>query len=312
MYNVIIIGAGNIGAFFDNPSSKKILTHAHAFYAHKGFQLLGFVNTSSNKAQKAAGLWGGSAFSTINEVMKNQKVDVVSVAVPDAVHYSVLKQLASFPIKLIFAEKPLTTSLKDAQEIIDLYKKNKIALTVNYTRRFVPEFRRLKEMIALKQFGEYVTGIGYYGKGLLHNGSHLIDLLRMLIGEVEILQRLGTIKDFLDHDPSVSAQLTVNKKKNFYLLAIDSRFYSLFELDIFFEKKRLRILNSGLDIELCDIQENQMFKGYKTLVKTESIQTSLYQALHFAVQNIYEHLTQNKPLLCTGLEAYKAMQVCLE
>ena len=30
-YNVVIIGSGNIGAFYDEPGSEQILTHAHAF-----------------------------------------------------------------------------------------------------------------------------------------------------------------------------------------------------------------------------------------------------------------------------------------
>ncbi len=311
MYKVLIIGAGNIGAFFDNPSSKNILTHAHAFLNHKGFKLIGFVNTSHQKAQKAAMIWGGKAFTTIEQAMISEKIDVASVAVPDVNHYQVLKQLSQFPVKLIFAEKPFTTNLNDALEIIGLCRSKNISLAVNYTRRFVPEFRELKKMIAEKKFGEFVTGTGYYGKGLLHNGSHLIDLLRMLLGKVEIIQKFDSFLDDTVEDPSISAKLTINKVRNFYMLAVNSNFYSIFELDLFFEKKRVRIINSGLEIEISDIQKSQTFNNYKTLTKTNLIHTSLYNALCFAVQNINDHLTNQKKLLCTGSDAFKTMKICL-
>ena len=52
--NVVIIGAGKIGAFFDSPDSSNILTHAHAFTANRNFRLLGFVDKDLNQAGRAA------------------------------------------------------------------------------------------------------------------------------------------------------------------------------------------------------------------------------------------------------------------
>ena len=43
-FNVLIIGAGNIGALYDTPDMDKVLTHAHAFSIINGFKLLGFVD----------------------------------------------------------------------------------------------------------------------------------------------------------------------------------------------------------------------------------------------------------------------------
>lgn len=60
-YNVLIIGAGNIGAFFDMPYSKNVLTHAHAFSKVEGFNLLGFVDVDNKKAIEAANIWNAKA-----------------------------------------------------------------------------------------------------------------------------------------------------------------------------------------------------------------------------------------------------------
>ena len=53
-YNVLIVGAGDIGSGFDNPNSTEVLTHAHAFVKHEGFNLIGFVEPNKGVALNAA------------------------------------------------------------------------------------------------------------------------------------------------------------------------------------------------------------------------------------------------------------------
>ena len=53
-YNVLIVGAGNIGSGYDNPNSIEFLTHAHAFVNHDGFNLIGFVEPNNVVGLNAA------------------------------------------------------------------------------------------------------------------------------------------------------------------------------------------------------------------------------------------------------------------
>src|SRR5688572_3156141 len=122
LFNVLIVGAGNIGAFFDTPQSSQMLTHAHAFSSHPGFNLLGFVDCSLEKARLAAQVWQCSWFTTIEEAFAQHRVDVVCVATPDETHYEILTLLAQFSVKLVFAEKPLTKTLDEAEVIVALYQ----------------------------------------------------------------------------------------------------------------------------------------------------------------------------------------------
>ena len=214
--NVLIIGAGKIGAFFDTPASNGTLTHAHAFCASSNFKLVGFVDNDNLAAQKAASIWGWKAFDSLADVFLHHSIDIVSVAVPDEYHFEILKQLANYPVKLVFAEKPLTKKLSEAVEIIELYQQKSISLLVNYTRRFVPEFRELKERFTNGVFGKYLSGTGYYGKGTLHNGSHLIDFLHYLIGHIKQHSGISVCYDYYTDDPSVSAILFFEEKKPFF------------------------------------------------------------------------------------------------
>lgn len=309
-YNVLIIGAGNIGAFFDTPESSNVLTHAHAFTKIQEFNLLGFVDADSDKAEKASILWNTLHFKSLEEAFKKNRIDIVSLCVPDEYHYELLKKLAYFPIKLIFAEKPLAKNLKEAEEIISLYNKRNVKCLVNYSRRFVPEFEILKASVLSGDYGKFICGNGYYGKGIMHNGSHLIDFLTYIIGEIEDVKTFNYDYDFYNDDPSISAVLKFQKCGTFTMSNIPCSNYTIFEIELLFEKSRIRIIDSGFKIEIHELLNNSLFKGYRNLVKNDELNTSLGNAMENAVINIYNNLSFNEELKCTLENGYRAIEVC--
>lgn len=307
-YNVIIIGAGNIGAFYDNPASSNILTHAHAFYLHKGFNLIGFVDKDKEKAQKAAVIWGGKS-GEIADFLKFYNIDVVCVATPDDQHYKILKDISDFSFKLAYTEKPLTTNLKEAEYLIELYSLKEKYITVNYSRRFIPEFISLKKNIEKGLYGKYLSGTGYYGKGLFHNGSHLLDLLYYFFNNVSYKKLIDINYDYSDSDPSVTALLGVNDKY-FNLIAIDHSLFTIFEIDLIFEKQRIRIIDSGFKFEFYTIKSNTVYKEYRNLSKEKTLKTSLGKASYYAVENVYKFLTNKEKLKYDIKDSLKVIDLC--
>jgi predicted dehydrogenase len=312
IYNSLIVGAGNIGALFDSPGAINILTHAHAYKKFKGFELLGFVDVDVERAKKAASLWGCAMFHSIENAFDNSSIDVVSVTVPDEHHYKVLKEISEFPVKCVFAEKPLTKELEEAEEIIQIYQKKKIDLFVNYSRRFVPEYEMIRDDIHRGVYGDYVSGTGFYGKGINHNGSHLIDMIRYFIGEVQDSHVSDYAFDFYNDDPSVSCILTLYNDRKFYMQHIDCNLFSIFELDMFFQKKRIRTQESGFIIEEYDLIESDNYVGYKNMVKTGENRTSLGKALYYAVKNIYDFLAEGSAIKCSVFDGYKTVEACTD
>lgn len=312
IYNVLIIGAGKIGAFFDQPGSENILTHAHAFSTHPGFKLLGFVDSNAGQAQKAVSIWGGEYFNNLDAALHKHRVDVICLAVPDEYHFSYLQELAHRNIKIIFAEKPLTKTLPEALEIKQLYSSLPISVQLNYSRRFVPEIIALRNNIKDGLYGRYLSGTGYYGKGLLHNGSHLLDLLLNLLGDIHDYRLTSVINDFYDDDPSVSAVLTVQDGVPFFLQSIDCRAYTIFELDLLFEYRRVRLIDSGFIIEEYEIGESPIFAGYRNPVMVSERRTSLGKSIYYAVENIYQHLDKGEELLCRLDDGVKVLSLCCQ
>ena len=169
------------------------------------------------------------------------------------------------PVKFIFLEKPAVTTAAEADVVRTLYGELPIRVQVNYTRRFVPEIRSIREAIRSGNYGTFLTGTGYYGKGLLHNGSHMVDLLQFLVGEVGEVAKVSEMADFYDQDPSVSALLTMRGGGIFHLCHIDCRKFHVFELDLTFEKKRIRIRELGTIIEEYSVGDNRVFRGISDL-----------------------------------------------
>lgn len=306
MYKVVIIGAGNIAAGFDSPESEKILTHAHAVAAHPDFELLGFYDTDEKKALEAARRWGGRVYADIESAVK--KADVVCCCVPDRYHGEVLKKIAPFRPKVVIAEKPLAATYKEVQEIWAIYE-GKIPLVVNYSRRFLKEFHALKQ--EMKAYGKFLKGAGYYGKGILHNGSHMIDILRFLLGEVEDISVVGAgVCDFETEDPSRDVVLKI-QQGNFYMMAIDCRAVTIFEMELFFEKARVRILNGGEKIEAYRVEDSEVYAGYKNYRLQEVREVDYSGAMAGLLENVGGFLKLEQSLNCTLQDGVDVLKICM-
>lgn len=310
IYNVLIIGAGNIGALYDNPRCKDVLTHAHAFSNLPGYNLLGFVDASQEKADYGARLWDVEAFKDIEEAFLKYRIDLVSVCVSDEYHYDIMKELLNYKVKLIFLEKPITKNLTEAKKLLSLYKKVDTPVLVNYSRRFVDEFDKIKADCISGNYGKFLSGSAYYGKGVVHNGSHLIDFLRYILGEISSAKVFKREFDFYSDDPTVTALLEFQGGGSLSINGVNCNSHTMFEIDMVFEKARVRLKDSGFGLELYELRESEKFRGYKNLELSLDTETSLGRSLELAALNIYGYLQGEQELRCTLEDAYDTMEVC--
>lgn len=309
-YKVAIIGSGNIATLFDSPHSKDVLTHAHAYSLHPGFELCGFTDPDFEKAITAAKRWGGRAYRSVEDLLMSERPEIVSVCSPDETHSKIVGQLEGKNILGGIIEKPLATNLNDARYITKspLVKNGKFL--VNYSRLFVPEFQKLKQDFCKGVYGRLVLVNGYYGKGLIHNGSHMVSLLNWLFGNIKIVNKLSSVKDFTENDPSISVVLEFPAGVTGVLYAIDSRLYTVFELDVLFEKARVRMVESGNKIEIYGFEKSKVYKGYTVMSLQEIVITSLGRSLSFTVENLYHWLEGSQLPLSTVQEALSVQKIC--
>ena len=309
-FNALVIGAGKIGAFFDSPKDKKILTHAHAYYNHPNFEIAGFVDANYEEAKRAAKIWGGRAYKNIGEAFTNEKIDVVSICVPDEFHYPLLTELKKYPILGGVVEKPLTTKLEHSKKIIESEFYKNWPLVLNYSRRFLPQFQEIRDKIISGKYGRLLGGNLNYGKGLLHNGSHLIDLLIFFGFPIKRSKTLSKINDFYKEDWSHSALLYTENGATINLNIIPATYYRVFELDLVFEKGRIKMIEDGFEIEEYLVKDDDIFKGYKVLKLNKSYHTDLGVSLFYTIENLYKSLLGRQKVSCSLLDGYGSQKIC--
>ena len=176
MYKVSIIGAGNKGALSDAPGTgneHKYLSYCHACVDHPGFEVSAISDISASCAIKALEIWGVDIF----KISRFESTDVFVIATPDDKHLIHLEYILMYcKPKLVICEKPIHEDFEKARKIVDKYKEAGIPLMIDYTRRFIPAYRIVKNSIDNLEFGKFIKGYLYFNRGWEHTASHFIDL----------------------------------------------------------------------------------------------------------------------------------------
>lgn len=312
MYKVGIIGAGQIASGYDSPLSNDYLTHAHTISELDDFYLEGFYDINQSQMNRAAKKWNTNAYSTAEELVKAS--DIIVCAVPDDHHYEMLKRIFESDTHLcgVICEKPLALKPDQGAEICALYKSRDILLTVNYTRRFLDGFDEAKRKI--KIFGDFVRGNCYYGKGLMHNGSHMINIIDHILGlsDISDVGILESVNDYSEDDLSVSFYLTLCGKARVYFQVIPCNITSAFQFELFFEKGKLCYDSTQERIYVYDIGALKKYTGYTCYQQTSIIETNRSKAmlnLYRCVLNSIEMGFDNR---CSGEDALRTLAICDE
>jgi len=300
--SVLIIGCGNIAGDLD---SNKLdidllpLTHAGAYAEHPYFSIQACIDVSQNKVERFASQWDiPNAYTSIDQaVQAGVGYDVISICSPTGCHFEDVSACLALSPKLIFCEKPVTGTVKDTLKIKAACDQAGVLLGVNYLRRWDERVLGLKKEIATNQRGSLRSVVGYYNKGILNNGSHLLDLLGFLIGEMSIKYVGQADYDFFSNDPSVCVTLEAESAVPVLLVpGAKASDYSIFEIQMVFDNSMLLMLDGGLRWVERLAGDSDVFDGYRVLNSGVQSQGGYVAAMSHAVDNIWRTLTTGDPL----------------
>jgi predicted dehydrogenase len=126
--------------------------HARAWSEIRGAHLVGVADLAAERAEAVGARFGVPAFVDPTALLDRPEVDAVSIATPDHLHAApVLAALERG--KHVLVEKPLATSLDEAEALVAAARDAKRILMVNYSQRFVPEFHWAKRQIEAGTIG---------------------------------------------------------------------------------------------------------------------------------------------------------------
>lgn len=125
--------------------------------------------------------WPGlRTYTDVGELLAREEIDILSVCTPDDRHADIVIAAAERGIPAILCEKPLATTLRDADRMIAAIEQHGTVISVEHTRRWDPYFHRVKEIIDAGMIGEVrtVTGTLHGERAMMfRNGTHVVDLI---------------------------------------------------------------------------------------------------------------------------------------
>lgn len=199
--NIAVIGVGSWGK-----------NHARVFKELEKTNLIGIYDVQLEKAKEQATLHRARAFSDLDELLSLEEIDAVSIASPTSTHGEIALKAIEHG-KHVLIEKPMTSTLEEAEKIVDIAKSSNVIVSVGFIERFNPIISKSLTLIKSGELGELVLlsarRLGPYWPDRLKDvdvirdvSIHDIDAFRYLTSKdpVSVYARGGKLRhSYLDY-----------------------------------------------------------------------------------------------------------------
>ena len=204
MIRTAVIGVGAMGK-----------NHARVYYQLSDSQLVAVSDSNQEIADNIGKLYGVPAYSNYIEMLEKEKPEAVSIVVPTALHKEVALEVLKRGAHILI-EKPIASTVEDAETIIKVAKEAKRVLMIGHIVRFNSAHQALKQKLDAGELGRvfqiFCRRAGPFPGRVRDVGCvidlapHDVDIMRFLTGMdpkrvfAEIEQRIHT-----DHEDMVFA-----------------------------------------------------------------------------------------------------------
>jgi predicted dehydrogenase len=204
-------------------------------------------------------------------------------------------------LRAVVAEKPLAPSVAQARAIVEAFEAAGIPLLVNFSRRYTDLYQGLRRRFM--ETGPALSATIRYAKGVRHNGGHALDLIRFLFGPPEHWQALAARHDAWPDDPTVSAFLRCPRCPEVFLIGLDERRFTHFEVDIIDADGRFQIDRDHRRLRRSAVADDTGQPPGRRLVEVECADSGYDQAMTNLMAHVSDVIENRRPPLCSGREA---------
>ncbi len=117
-------------------------------------------------------------YADYREMLDGETLDILTVATSDHRHAQIVIDGAESGLKGIFCEKPIATTLEDADAMIAACERNGVKMSVNHSRRWFPLYHKVRQVIRDGAIGKPTVMTAVLGgprSMMFRNGTHFID-----------------------------------------------------------------------------------------------------------------------------------------
>ncbi len=170
-----------------------------------GGHVVAIASSSLSSAERAAKEFNiDTAYATAQELLANPDIQVVHICTPNNSHAALAKEALAAG-KHVVCEKPLATSVAEANELVELAAKSGLVAAVPFIYRYHPLVREARARVATGEVGRVLSVRGSYlqdwlldptdnnwrvssedggaSRAFADIGSHLVDLMEFVLGD---------------------------------------------------------------------------------------------------------------------------------
>ena len=183
-----IAGMGILGLHDTEDIGKKKFPESHAggYHATDDIDLVAVADVDEDRVHRFADAWDipdSGRYVGHEAMLAAENLDVVSVCTPTFLHHEHVVDAAESAANpaVIWCEKPISSSVTDAETMIDVCNETDTELVVNHSFRFTDKLQALRSHMDEGLLGEVKAVSAQFRRELVRNSTHLLDMLVYLL-----------------------------------------------------------------------------------------------------------------------------------
>ena len=194
---------GKVGPPFDR---EIVIGHAACLALMENVEVAGYCDIVPALLDDFGNNWGGNwpdagPYSDYKQMLAEADLDILTVGTSDNRHADMVVDAANSGVKAIMCEKPLATSMEDANRMLEACEANGVPLSVGHTKSWDPMYHKIRDMVRDGEIGQVKSIIATMGGPramLFRNGTHRIHGL-VFFADSEPTHVMGLLEEGFDH-----------------------------------------------------------------------------------------------------------------
>lgn len=308
-----VIGTGHLGKL-----------HIKMFKSIDNCELVCVYDANPGQAKVVSEEFNVKSTPSLEDLLR--EVDAVSIAATTTAHYELAKKCFESGVH-IFIEKPITTTIKEAEELVEISEKKNLNLQVGHIERFNPALVSMEKYIdeprfiqtdRLAQFNPRGTDVAVVLDLMIHDIDIILSLVKSNVVDVQA-NGVAVVSDHLDianarlqFDNGAVANVTASRISQKKL-----RKMRIFQKDSYIAldfitgvAESYRLVAPDAQVEPTQISFGEIGVGdkRKKLVYEQPEQKEL-NALQYELQLFVNSVANNSKPVVSGMDGLRALKV---
>lgn len=195
-----VIGVGHLG-----------MHHARVYSEILGTQLVGVVDINEERLHAVAEPLGVAPYTDLRRFLEQKKPDAVSIVVPTNMHFEIARIAMERGVHVLI-EKPVTSSVDEAEQLLSLAVEKDLILQVGHIERFNSAVQHVRDVMGepyfiqtrrMGPFSPRISDVGVVLDLMIHDVDIILSMINSDLVSISAIGRCVRT----DQEDIASAQL---------------------------------------------------------------------------------------------------------